>query len=41
LDSDNASIFCQHLKALSTNQNITLITHSMLQDAECDKVLSL
>lgn len=41
LDSDNASIFCQHLKALSTGQNITIITHSMLQDAECDKVLSL
>jgi DNA repair exonuclease SbcCD ATPase subunit len=41
LDADNASIFCQHLKALSNGQNITLITHSMLQDAECDKVLSL
>jgi DNA repair exonuclease SbcCD ATPase subunit len=41
LDSDNASIFCQHLKALSAGQNITLITHSMLQDAECDRVLGL
>jgi DNA repair exonuclease SbcCD ATPase subunit len=41
LDSANSSTFCQNLKALANNKNITLITHSYTQDAESDVVLSI
>ena len=39
LDEDNTSLFCQNLKLLSKGQNITLITHSLANSSECDRVL--
>jgi len=41
LDEDNASMFCQNLKILSKGQNITLITHSLANSSECDRVRKL
>jgi len=41
LDEDNTSMFCQNLKILSKGQNITLITHSLANSSECDRVRKL
>ena len=41
LDEDNASLFCRYIKLLSSNLSVTLITHSISQDAECDRILPM
>jgi len=39
LDDENSAEFCRHIKKLATGQNVTLITHSITQNAECDQVI--
>ena len=38
LDADNAAMFCRAMKQLAENQSVVLITHSITQNAECDRV---
>ena len=38
LDDDNRQIFCQNLKLISEDKNVTLITHSAAEHMEPDRI---
>jgi len=41
LDDNNSSIFCKLMKQMSSDQNVTIITHKMAQNMEADEVYKL
>jgi len=41
LDDDNSSMFCRLMKQMSSDQNITIITHKMIENLESDLLLKL
>lgn len=41
LDAENAASFCRAMKQLAEHQSVVLITHSITQNSECDRVTHL